>query len=103
MSLEVITQRPSSSSSKDLSSAECFSTHSGHEREASSRLAARLERSEFKRSRGKQRLPYQSSPNGQVSTKEKHRCNYGEDTDENSQEKVPSSRKKESQHEDQAR
>lgn len=63
MSLEVAAQRPSSSSSKEH-------IYSG-EREASSRLAARLERS-VKRSRGKQRLNYHDT-SGPSRRRERHR------------------------------
>ena len=64
MSLEAAAQRPSSSSSKEhLQSSE---------REASSRLAARLERSVNKRSRGKQRLNYNDS-SGPSRRQERHR------------------------------
>ena len=66
MSLEVVAQRPSSSSSKE----HIYSS----EREASSRLAARLERSVNKRSRGKQRLNYHDS-SGPGSTRERYRDN----------------------------
>lgn len=66
MSLEVVAQRPSSSSSKE----HIYSS----EREASSRLAARLERSVNKRSRGKQRLNYHDS-SGSGSTRERYRDN----------------------------
>ena len=64
MSLEAAAQRPSSSSSKEH-------LHSS-EREASSRLAARLERSVNKRSRGKQRLNYHDS-SGPSRRQERHR------------------------------
>ncbi|KAL9965843.1 hypothetical protein ACROYT_G029697 [Oculina patagonica] len=67
MSLEVAAQRPSSSSSKE----QIYSS----EREASSRLAARLERS-VKRSRGKQRLNYDDS-SGPSRRRERHR-EYGQ-------------------------
>lgn len=53
MSLEEVSQRPSSASSKE----HIYST----EREASSRLTARLERSVNKRSRAKNRVNYHDS------------------------------------------
>lgn len=68
MSLEVVAQRPSSSSSKE----HVYSS----EREASSRLAARLERSVNKRSRGKQRLNYHDSSDS--SRRRERQRDYGQ-------------------------
>ena len=68
MSLEVIAQRPSSSSSKE----QLYSNERERDQEASSRLTARLERSVNKRSRG---LQYNDSA-GRSRRGERPRDNY---------------------------
>lgn len=68
MSLEEVSQRPSSASSKEHF---CSS-----EREASSRLTARLERSVYRRSRGKHRVNYHDS-SGSSRRRERHQ-DYGQ-------------------------
>lgn len=65
MSLEVIVQRPSSSSSKEHQ----YSSERERDQETSSRLTARLERSVNKRSRG---VNYHDSA-GRSRRKERHR------------------------------